>query len=87
MKNGIVRFGDLYKNQIRGTDVMGKPQHHHVLIYLKVSMRLNTVRDDKTTILSELWVPPLDPALTELKWLELQANVNNNHGLELESTK
>ena len=94
MKNNIIRFGDIYRKQIKGT-AMGKPpappwatlfEGLHEIEYL-VTWRpylqlFKRFIDDSYGI----WLPPaeLTPEQSAEKWLEFKAEVNNNHGLEWE---
>ena len=95
MKNNIIRFGDIYVRQISGT-AMGKPPappwaiifegiHETKFLPQWQSNLLLYVRfiDDVYGI----WIPSGDSATDTTNWLALQAEVNNNHGLEWEFTE
>jgi len=95
MKNNIIRFGDVYRKQIRGT-AMGKPPappwstlfeglHEMEFLPLWETYLASYVRfiDD----VHGVWIPDGDPDTDEMRWLEFQAEVNNNHGLEWEFTE
>lgn len=90
MNNNIIRLGDRYVRQVSGT-AMGKPPappwatlfegiheieflprwQEHLLLYKRFI-------DD----IFAIWIPYTDPTEDEVNWQALQAEVNDNHGLE-----
>ena len=95
MNNNIIRFGDTYVRQISGT-AMGKPPAPPWAIIFEGIHEIQFLPQWQSNLLLYvrfiddvfgLWIPSEDEATDTASWLALQAEVNNNHGLEWIFTK
>ena len=94
MNNNIVRFGDLYRKQILGTAMGGKPapiwanvfEGLHELEFLPrwTDSVLFYVRFIDTVY--GIWMPPTNCTIDEnnASWTALKVDANNDNGLEWE---
>ncbi|KAL7523625.1 hypothetical protein ACHAXR_000257, partial [Thalassiosira sp. AJA248-18] len=95
MKNNIIRFGDKYAKQKSGT-AMGKPPAPPWATLFEGIHEIDFLPRWQTYLLLylrfiddiwALWIPSGEPTTDEANWLALQADVNDNHGLEWEFTE
>ena len=94
MLNNIIRFGDIYVKQISGT-AMGKPPAPPWATIFEGIHEINFLPQWDSNILVYkrfiddvwgIWLPSEDATVDAQRWLDFQAEVNNNHGLEWEFT-
>ena len=92
MKNNIMKFGDIYVKQESGT-AMGKPPAPGWATIFEGLHEIEFLPEFKSNLLLYvrfiddvfgIWIPTDNPTTDELSWLQLKAEVNNNHGLEWE---
>ena len=95
MQNNIIRFGDVYVRQISGT-AMGKPPAPPWAIIFEGIHEINFIPQWQSNLLLYvrfiddvygIWIPSDDNDTDTANWLALQAEVNDNHGLEWEFTE